>query len=364
MKITFLLPHIRISGGVKALLEYANRLQNMGHLVRVFIPKKIPRWYRLDQWLKACQNPKLPETLPPETVNWTNNSLNIEVFPETKSFYIPDADIIIASAWETAEFAAGLPPCKGKPFYFVQHYESLWTRDKAKAVKTYDLPMQILTISTWLKNILKEKHAQSAELLVTPVDRDVFFCKEKIWNLPRRICMLHHDYDWKGYTDGIESIRKVRAQGKNIELVVFGEKIKNPEPLFKSAGFSFEYHYRPSPKQLRKIYASCDIYLCPSWYEGLGMPAMEAMACKTALITADTGGCHDYAINGKTALVSPTQDVESLTMNLTRLIDNESLLKSISENGYQKISEFTWQKNCSQLQDIFQSALIKKEYIT
>ena len=359
MKITFLLPHVRISGGVKALLEYSNRLQNMGHLVRIFIPEKTPKWYRLDQRLKARQS--MLEILPPEAVDWMNNSLPIEVFPESNSAYIPDADIIIASAWKTAELAAGLPPCKGKPFYFVQHYESLWTREKSRAVKTYDLPMQTLTISTWLKNILKEKHNQNAELLVTPVDQDIFFCDTKIWNLPRRICMLHHDYDWKGYTEGIESIRKVRAQGKNIELVVFGEKVENPETLYDLAGFSFEYYYRPSPEQLRKIYSSCDIYLCPSWYEGLGMPAMEAMACKSALVTADTGGCRDYAIDGKTALVSPAQDVEGLTMNLTRLLDDESLLKSISKNGCQKISEFTWQRNCSQLQNILKSALTNKE---
>ena len=358
MKINLLLPHVRISGGVKALLEYSNRLQNMGHIVRVFIPEKTPKWYRLDQRLKTRKEHS--EILPPETVDWMNNHLAIEEFLEANSTNIPDADIIIASAWKTAEFAKGLPPSKGKPFYFVQHYESLWTRDKTRAAKTYGLPMQMVTISTWLKNILKEKHNQNAELLVTPVDHDVFFCNEKIWNLPRRICMLHHDYDWKGYAQGIESIQKVRAQGKNIELVVFGEKIKNPQPLFESAGFSFEYYYRPSPERLREIYSSCDIYLCPSWYEGLGMPAMEAMACKSALVSADTGGCHDYAIDGKTALVSPAQDVEGLTMNLIKLLDDERLLKLISKNGYQKILEFNWQKNCSQLQEIFESALTNK----
>ena len=97
--------------------------------------------------------------------------------------------------------------------------------------------------------------------------------------------------------------------------------------------------------------------------EGLGMPAMEAMACKSALVTADTGGCRDYAINGETALISPDRDVDGLTMNLIRLLNDEPLLKSISKNGHQKISEFSWQRNCSQLQNIFKSALTNKEYI-
>ncbi|NIQ00714.1 MAG: glycosyltransferase, partial [Nitrospinaceae bacterium] len=54
--------------------------------------------------------------------------------------------------------------------------------------------------------------------------------------------------------------------------------MKDPKPLFDQAGWEFEYHYRPTGKTLNEVYTSCDIYLCPSWYEGLGMPAMEAMA--------------------------------------------------------------------------------------
>ena len=71
------------------------------------------------------------KVLPPETVDWMNNNLPIEKFLETNATNIPDADIIIASAWKTAQFVEKLPLSKGKPFYFVQHYESLWTRDKS-----------------------------------------------------------------------------------------------------------------------------------------------------------------------------------------------------------------------------------------
>ena len=169
--------------------------------------------------------------------------------------------------------------------------------------------------------------------------------------------MLHHDYDWKGYTDGIEAIRDVTAQGKDVQLVVFGEKLGDPQPLFDAAGFDFEYHYRPTRERLRKIYTSCDIFLCPSWYEGLGLTAMEAMACRCALVTADTGGCLDYAINDYTALVSPSRDIKGLSQNLIRLLDDEALLKSLSQNGYRKISEFDWQKNCDRLMQLFEESL-------
>jgi len=295
--------------------------------------------------------------IPPEVIDWVDNTIPIEILPANHPKYIPDADILVSTAWQTAEFVAKLSAVKGVPFYFILHYESLWARYKSRAVKTYDLPMKKLVISSWLKGMLKEKHGQTADVIVTPVNQDMFFCEEKKWNSTRRICMLHHDYNWKGYEDGIKAVKEVIAQGHDLELVVFGEKLKDPQPLFDSAGFDFEYHYRPTRERLRKIYCSCDIFLCPSWYEGLGMPAMEAMACRCSLVTTDTGGCLDYAIDEQTALVSAPRDVTGLSRNLIRLLEDEALLKSLSEDGYRKINEFNWEENCDRLICLFNESL-------
>ena len=355
MKINFLLPHIRLSGGVKALLEYANRLKRRGHEVRVFVPCKVPKWYQMrDKWKMRKYG---LQSLRPGVVEWMDNTLAIEMFPEPGERYLPDADILVASAWQNAEFAAQLPLEKGVFFYFVLHYESLWTRHKNRAVKTYDLSCEMITCSTWLKKTLIEKHGKKADVLVIPVDREVFYCEQKKWNLIPRVAMLHHDYDWKGYVEGIEVVKKILEQGKKIELVVFGEKLEDPRSLFDKAGFKFKYHYRPTRERLRKIYESCDIFLCPSWHEGLGLPSMEAMACRCALVTSDTGGCLDYAINGKTALVSPSRDIEGLSENIIRLLDDKKLLESISQNGHEKISEFNWHESCGQLVSFFEKSL-------
>ncbi|SVE51331.1 uncharacterized protein METZ01_LOCUS504185, partial [marine metagenome] len=210
MKINFLLPHIRLSGGVKALLEYANRLNKMHHEVRVFVPHKGSKWYQLfDKWKTRNQGIR---RLHPEVIEWMDNSLDIEILQKPGKQYFPDSDIIVASAWQNAEFAATLPIEKGVLFYFVLHYESLWTRYKNRAKKTYDLPCKLLTCSTWLKNTLVEKHKKNANVLVIPVDREVFFCDSKKWNTIPRLAMLHHDYNWKGYAEGIEVIKIVMQQ--------------------------------------------------------------------------------------------------------------------------------------------------------
>ena len=353
MKITFLLPHVKLSGGVKALLEYANRIYAMGHEVRIIVPAESHKWYRLGKKLSTLG--KRPTALEPESVDWFDNKVPITLLPVNNAAFIPPADVLIASAWQTAEFAARLSKETGKKFYFIQHYESLWMRDKKRAEQTYRLPFQKIVISHWLKQILRDNHQQEAEVLVTPVDRKIFFCEEKVWHTSPRVCLLHHDYDWKGYREGIAAIKKVRSENHNLDLVVFGEKVKDPDALFQEAGFNFEYHYRPTRDQIACIFSSCDIYICPSWHEGLGMPAMEAMACRSALVTTDTGGSRDYAFDKETALVSPPRDVDALADNLTAVIDDKQLMMRLSENGEKKISEFDWQENCRRLIDLFES---------
>ena len=351
MKITFLLPHTRIAGGVKALLEYANRLHAMGHKVNLVIPAPQPRWYRFDKLFGFWQNGGT--TLNPESIDWFENKIPVSVVPKLSARYLPGTDILAASSWQTAQAAIELPA--QARFYFVQHHESLWTRDKEKAEATYRLPFTKIVISSWLKEIMRNNYGQDSHLFVTPVDRQQFFCDQKKWNRPRKVCMLHHDYDWKGFSEGMQAVRQVRSAGHNLSVVVFGEKMQDPTPLFNSAGFEFEYQYRP--KQLQSIYYDCDIYLCPSWYEGLGMPAMEAMACRCALVTTDTGGCRDYAIDGKTALVSQPRDVDGLAKNLVALLTNDALLETLSDNGCRKIQEFDWEDNCRKLVRLFEQSL-------
>ena len=87
------------------------------------------------------------------------------------------------------------------------------------------------------------------------------------------------------------------------------------------------------------------------------MPAMEAMMCGAALVTTDTGGSWDYALNEETALVSPSKDPEALAKNLARILGDDSLRLKIAEMGYQKIRQFSWDTNCEYLVRCFENSI-------
>jgi L-malate glycosyltransferase len=183
-------------------------------------------------------------------------------------------------------------------------------------------------------------------VLVTPVDRRLFRPVPVMVTTSRpRVLMLHHEYAWKGVADGLAATARVKPRVPGLRLVGFG--LKAP----RGAAPYDEFHANPPQEDLAAIYSGCDIYLCPSWDEGLGMPPMEAMACGAALVTYDNGGCRDYALDGHTALVAPRRDIPALAGALERLATDPPLRARIAAAGSRHVTTaFDWDRAVSRLE--------------
>jgi glycosyltransferase involved in cell wall biosynthesis len=338
MTITVLCPHLRIAGGVRAILTYADRLARRGHAVTVVVPGRRTWW----GGVRAGEAPAWVGDFRPE-IRWVAHWN-----PAT----LPDADVLLATAWQSAPVVAAAPARAGRKLYLVQHYESLYHGDADAVDATYRLPLEKVVISTWLRDVMRERFGSEAEVLVTPVDPALFHRVE----VPRapgppRVLMLHHDYAWKGVADGMDAVARVRATGHAIHLVGFG--VKRPA----DAQVYDEFHQNPPQDTLAALYSGVDVYLCPSWDEGLGMPSMEAMACGTALVTYDNGGSRDYARDGDTALVAPRRDVAALAAGLARVLDDPALRQRLARAGSDYVrTAFDWERAVTRLEAIFVTA--------
>jgi glycosyltransferase involved in cell wall biosynthesis len=161
--------------------------------------------------------------------------------------------------------------------------------------------------------------------------------------------MLHHEYEWKGVSDGLEAVIRVKRHHPELTLVGFGTKSpQEPRPYD-------EFFEQLPQERLAWLYSRCAIYCCPSWDEGLGMPPMEAMACGAALCTYDNGGCRDYALDGRTAVVVPRRDVEALARGLARLVEDQALRQRIARQGREFIvSRFDWEHATARFEELLQ----------
>src|SRR5262249_9003429 len=214
---------------------------------------------------------------------------------------------------------------------------------------TYRLPLEKIVISTWLRDILRDKFATDADVLVTPVDRALFHPVAVDPGTTRpRVLMLHHAYAWKGVADGLAAVERVKKAVPSLHLVGFG--VKSPRP---GVGYD-EFHENLAQERLAALYSGADIYLCPSWDEGLGMPSMEAMACGAALVTYDNGACRDYAKDGETALVARRRDVSHLADTLERMARDELLRRALAMAGQKLVTTtFDWDRAVEQMEALF-----------
>ncbi len=335
MRITFLCPHLRIAGGVRAILTHADRLARRGHTVTLLVPARsaLKAWWRNRQ-------PGAPDWMPDlrAGVRWVAG---------WDAMTLPDADALVATAWQSAAAVARAPSRCGRKFYFIQHYESLYHGDAARVDASYRLPLTKIVISTWLAEVMAERFQSAAAVIVTPVDSALFHPLDEGLRPDGavRVLMLHHEYDWKGVPEGLEVVERVKRRHAALRVVGFG--VKRPtRPL------PYDEFFEMLPQaRLAWLYSRCPIYLCPSWDEGLGMPAMEAMACGAALCTYDNGGCRDYAIDGRTALIAPRRDVDALERALARLIVDPALREKIARQGRELVTtQFDWDRATTRLE--------------
>jgi glycosyltransferase involved in cell wall biosynthesis len=394
VKITFILGEIAVAGGVKGVFEYANRLQKRGHEVTVVYPL-IPmiagiQWNNPNRLARQISNflSRLVKGNKVQRFQFYARLKGVPYFPQRYKMglveaFIPDGDIVVATAWPTAYFVSNLSKRKGEKFYFIQHYEAwdMWNEpqlwDRAKETEsdplrlplavasldtknfsfhrlrqrvdgTYRLPLHRIVISSWLRNLLEERFNLGIEALITNgINCDEFFNEDKRYNLKKRILMLYHPARWKGIEDGIRAFELARERHPDIQLVMFGACRGPGIPDYA------EFHENISSEELRTLYCSCDIFVCPSWVEGYQAPPMEAMACKCAVVATAVGGIPDYSIPRQTALVSPPRSPELLAEGIIRLLDNEKLLRSISEAGHRYIRNFSWDKATDKLEQTF-----------
>ena len=337
LRIAFLCPHLRIAGGVRAILTYADRLARRGHEVSVVVPAKSRLRAMWHGW--RGQGPGwIPDFA--ARVRWV---------PQWRTSDA-DADVAVATAWQSAPIVAR-SPARAK-FYLVQHYESLYHGRPETVDQTYRLPLRKIVISTWLAGIMRERFASDAAVLVTPVDPALFHRVAVANDTERpRVLMLHHHYAWKGVADGLEAVAQVKRRVPSLRLVGFG--VKGPTEKLPYD----EFHANPPQQTLARIYSGSDVYLCPSWDEGLGMPSMEAMACGTALVTYDNGGSRDYARDGETALVARRRDVADLAEKLERVVTDATLRARLAARGQELVtSAFDWDRAVTRMEALFAEA--------
>ncbi len=110
-----------------------------------------------------------------------------------------------------------------------------------------------------------------------------------------------------------------------------------------------------SDVELKQLYQSCFAFLYPSFYEGFGLPVLEAMSLGAPVITSDRTSLPEVA--GDAALYVDPLDPESISMALFQLSRNEELRRSLSTRGCKRAERFTWERTAEAVFDAYRMVL-------
>jgi glycosyltransferase involved in cell wall biosynthesis len=103
---------------------------------------------------------------------------------------------------------------------------------------------------------------------------------------------------------------------------------------------------------LLRLYNACDCFVFPSFYEGFGIPILEAMACGRAVACANTSSMPEVA-DGAGILFDPTSKSEIVRALADILLDAE-LRARLERLGLQRAPLFTWNRTAERTRDIYQ----------
>jgi L-malate glycosyltransferase len=354
MKITFLMPcYMWVpSGGFRIVYEYANQLVARGHEVYVVHPRRL-KHLPVRRNISARELAKaarwgLKELLSKPTIYWhdIDERVNIRFVPNSDPSYLPNADVLFATAWSTVASVLDCPRTKGEKCYLIQHYET-WLGPKHLVDDTWRAPLHKIVISRWLLEIGDSLGASGLTYIPNAINFDWYRLIRPIEGRPRQVVMVCSGVEFKRGMDGIRAIEIAKNEFPDLNVVLFGN---GRRPSWIPGWMS----YFRDPAQRRIIedfYNNSSIVLSSSLTEGFALPPAEGAACGCAIIATDSGGIRDFVESGVTGLLSAPQDPRALAENLCALLRNDDLRIRLAYAANRRIARFTWEKSAALMED-------------
>ncbi len=142
----------------------------------------------------------------------------------------------------------------------------------------------------------------------------------------------------------------------DVDLVLAGEKgwlFDKVFALMQELNLQEHVHFlgRVSTEDLLRLYNAAQVLVHPAFYEGFGLPPLEAMACGTPVVVSNTSSLPEVV--GDAALLVDPREVDEITVASWRLLSDQALRQQMIEKGLKRARLFSWRKAASETLDIY-----------
>lgn len=353
MKITFVVPTLNLSGGLRVVSIYAELLAKKGHEVTVVTPnEKKPNLREKIKSVLSWKGYKFESGF--NTSFFNNVSYKLIVLDKHRPVQaedVPVGDVIIATFWYTAEWLRDFPDSKGKKVYFIQHYETHPWLPIERVKNTLRFDFTQIVVAEWIAKVLEQDFGkQGIHIVPNAVNHQVFHAPKRSLNSTVTFGMMFSIRAFKGSAIALSCFMKVKDIYPNIKLIAFG--VEDKEEFFRY-GVDAEYHQQPSQDKIREIYNRCDAWLFTSSFEGFGLPILEAMACRTPVIGTNCGAAPELLASNAGILIDVDKEQQLCDAMIQFCNMSADEWEDISHSAFIKASKYEWESSVSQIEKIF-----------
>ncbi len=188
------------------------------------------------------------------------------------------------------------------------------------------------------------------------------------YNLPEKFILYVGDVTWnKNLPNLLQAVKKtglpIVLVGKSLVQTDFDRE--NPwnsdlvkvQDMIRSNDKVITLGFVPT-EDLTILYNIATVFIMPSYYEGFGLPVIEAMQSGCAVITTKEGSLPE--VGGDACYYVDSHSIESIASGIKKVFDNPALQKELSRKGLERAKEFKWEKTAEQTVLVYQKVMQRK----
>jgi glycosyltransferase involved in cell wall biosynthesis len=200
-------------------------------------------------------------------------------------------------------------------------------------------------------------HQLSCRLIPNGVDMAIFQPKQTMPEMgPLRILCVGRLIERKGQHHLIEAVKRLTDEGIDVrlDLVGTGDARSDNEAHVKRFGLANRVRflgYVPREK-IAQHYAGAEVFVLPSFNEGMSVALLEAMVSGLAVVVTPTGGTSELVEPETNGLIFDWADVDRLTSHLRRLAQDREFTRRLGEASRTRASEYSWDRTALSYYDL------------
>jgi len=350
-------------GGVEQVIyELAKRQVAQGHEVHVFCcdSDKNQRIEKKEEIIDGVHVHRLPY--------WARLSLNTFIWPSLLWRFKGKFDIVHShvSGHDYVLFVGLLSKIKGFKHIHTTHCPWTDASFRPKIIRPFlflnDLIMnkisfsfidRVIPITPWELDILK-KFTDEDKIRVIPNGMDnILFKKIKNNNLRKKYKITEKNlvlfFGRLNPTKGPEKLAQtainITKKRKDIAFVWVGPdegKAEEVKKLIKPYKNMFYLGAIRGKDKIAEMYQSADIYVMPSYREGLPLTLFEAMASSLPIVASPVNGIPYEMKEPENGSFVNYGDIKEMETKIIKLIDDKKLSKKIAQNNFKKAKQYDW----------------------